>query len=422
MADAVVHKKNSIDRISSLPDDILLRIISFLSPNDTLRTRFLSTRFQKLWWSICFDCRDNLYLPDKFEKFIEKALSNHENLPWVQKFRLRCYHTTYTTAKIYKWIDSAVTASVSNLQELDIYVRRDRRGVKLPCSVFTCRKLRFLKLAGGVIVDEIPTGRVDFPCLKTLKLVSISILESISFVSAVLISSFCPVLEISHIEDCFLKNPLTSETLHLKYLEGLWVQGNCPNNLSKRDPTFRVLKHLELHDEDMFQIVKFKVRDGNPPVFQHLTHLKVKVDKEKRFSALPLLLQHSPNLTSLVLDKGSLERSPNSNCTEFSYFSQVFSHGHRRDIRNWEAPAATVFKCLSSNLETVQINEFYGSPEVKVVKYFLKNAKNLKKLVLCVERPLSDEIKASILDEPRASAQCEIEFWYPDKLMNNSKV
>ncbi|XVF70566.1 hypothetical protein PTKIN_Ptkin11bG0172200 [Pterospermum kingtungense] len=132
-------------------------------------------------------------------------------------------------------------------------------------------------------------------------------------------------------------------------------------------------------------------RDGNRPIFEHLTHLVVEVGPETRFLALGYLLKHSPNLTSLELKKASL--------------------GHvLPNIYKWSAPAATNFECFSCNLETVQIKQFYGSLEVEVVKYFLKNAKVLKKLVLYLEKPLSCELKARILDEPRASAQCEIEF------------
>lgn len=384
MADDVVG-----DRISSLPDDILLLIVCFLSPIDKIRFSFLSKRFQKLWRSVpVLDFVDYRYRRDQFVEFIEKTLGNHENLPSVREFRLRCYNFTYENSKISQWIDSVVTASASNLEKLDIYVRQIRH-VMLPVSVFSCQKLKFLRLGGhNIIVQDIPTP-LFLPCLKTLKLESISILSNDIIMLNKLLSTVSPVLEISLIKDCSLKDSLASETKQsLKYLKGSWVQGE-----SKEDPAFVVLKQLELWDEDMFEIVRFKY--GDKPVFENLTHLVVEVDQEKGFLALPHLLEHSPNLTSLELKKAS--------------FEPVF-RGYRRDINDWDAPDATVFKCLSCKLETVQINEFCGFQEVEVVKYFLMNAKVLKKLVLCVARALSDEIKASILDEPRASSQCEIEF------------
>ncbi|XVF70563.1 hypothetical protein PTKIN_Ptkin11bG0171900 [Pterospermum kingtungense] len=294
MADAVGDKKNAIDRISSLPDEILLHIFSFVLLDDTRQTRFLSKRFHKLWRLIpILDCRDNGYWPDQFKKFMKKALSNHEQLTRVQIFRFSCYHSRYGSTTVSQWIDSAVTASVSNLLELYLHVSQFHR-VKLPCSVFSCQKLKFLKLSGDIIVDEIPTGLL-FPCLKTLELEKISIVFEI--LMNYLLSTVCPVIEISLIRDCSLKISSKNETrLHFIYLRGSWVQGNCPNNLSKR-----VLKDLELQDSDMFQIVRFMGKDGNPPFFQDLTHLKVNIGRTGRFLTLPLLLQHSPKLTFLEL-------------------------------------------------------------------------------------------------------------------------
>lgn len=261
MANAVGDEEKTIDRISSLPDDILYHILTFLPSNYSIRTIFLSTRFQYLWWSIpVLDCRDYLYPSKFFEKFMEKALSNHEDLPRVlRKFCLRCYDTRYSKITISKWIDSA-TASVFNLEELDIFVRPIHH-VNLPSIFFSCRRLKTLKLGGRIIVDNIPTG-VLFPCLKTIKFLSISIVLDNPLNN--LLSAVCPVLENFHIEDCSLKILRKKKTeLELKYLRGSWIQGDCSNNLSSldsssitvtnsnRDPSFKVLKQLELRDTDV---------------------------------------------------------------------------------------------------------------------------------------------------------------------------
>ncbi|XVF70560.1 hypothetical protein PTKIN_Ptkin11bG0171600 [Pterospermum kingtungense] len=407
MAHAVGEKKKAIDRISSLPDDILLHIVSFLPLDDTLRIRFLSTRFGKLSRSIpnILICRDNrCKTPYQFTKFMEESLSNHDHLPRLKKFRISCCNFTYRNATISNWIDSAVIASVSNLQELDI---RACHRVKLPPSVFSCEKLRFLRL-DYIKVNEIPTG-LFFPCLKTLKLESIIIVSEYTLKN--LLSIVCPVIEISIIKNCTLKISSKNEKLlFFGYLRGTWVQGDCPNNLSKR-----VLKELELQDGDVSplsvyfsdMLILFPVGStasyGNPPFFQNLTHLKVNVDvlevgRTNCFSALLLLLQHSPKLTSLELERASLQHP---HCDALYRY---------RQIKQWDTPATTVFQCLLCNLETVHIIDYYHFQAVEVVKYFLKNAKVLKKLVLSVGSPLRDEIKASILDEPRASAQCEIEI------------
>ncbi|XVF03937.1 hypothetical protein REPUB_Repub05bG0036500 [Reevesia pubescens] len=338
---------------------------------------------------------------------MDHALTKHEEyLPNVQKFRLKCYDYRYSKSTICKWIDSA-TASLVNLEELNIYLHPQyatkNYRVSLSRIVFSYKKLKDLRLAGGIIVDNIPTN-VFFPCLKTLKLTSISIVSDNPLNKK--LSVVCPVLETFHIEDCsleILREGYTKKELCLKYLTGSLIQDDCTNNLACLDlasinvtksngyPTFKILKQLELCDTDMFQILELIGGCNKQPVFQHLTHLVVKVNQKHYFSALPALLEHSPNLTSLVLKK-----------------AKFYPYGYEGKYR-WDAPL-TVSKCLLCNLETIQINEFNGFQEVKVVKYFLKNALVLKKLVLCVARDVRTTIKTSILDEPRASGQCEVEF------------
>lgn len=99
---------------------------------------------------------------------------------------------------------------------------------------------------------------------------------------------------------------------------------------------------------------------------------------------------------------------PTINLNSYQVFPERYKYN--KGINQWGEPADTFYECLAYNLETVQIKRYYGFQEVFVVRYFLENALVLKKLILFVERSSSDEIKASILDEPRASAQCVIEF------------
>ncbi|XVE80337.1 hypothetical protein DITRI_Ditri14bG0131800 [Diplodiscus trichospermus] len=322
-------------------------------------------------------------------------MSNHEVFPRVRKFFLRCYISTYSQTTISKWINST-TASASNLEELYLYVHRNS-NVNLPSAFFSCQRLKKLRLAGGIIVD-IPTDLV-FPCLQTIKFISISIVADNPLDK--LFSAACPKLEILHIENCSIKifSWRHKTKLYLKFFKASWIQGGSWNNIFSLDSSSnnaKVLKQLELLDTDTFEIVKFRGRHGNRPVFEHLTHVVVKVG-HKYCVALPVLLQHSPNLTCLVLER---HKASEDFLEQISSVYWGFPFGYGEDI----------YKCLVCSLETVQIKEFNGIQEMEVVKYFLKNALVLKKLVLCVASALNDEIKASILDQPRASDQCEIEF------------
>ncbi|XVE50305.1 hypothetical protein DITRI_Ditri01bG0151300 [Diplodiscus trichospermus] len=380
--------EKTMDRISSLPDEILCHILSFVPSIDSIQTSILSKRFRYLWRSVpVLDFMDIICPKDKLEKLVDNALSSHEDLSTVRKFFLRCYISKYSQTTISKWINSA-TACASNLEELDLYVRQ-KPNVYLPSAFFSCQRLKSLGLAGDIIIHNIPPD-LFFPSLKTIKFMSISIVDDNPLDK--LFSAACPKLEILHLVD-FSMNifPGRDKTkLYLNFFKAYWTQGGCQNNMLSPDSAsinVKFLKQLELFHTDMFEIVKFRGRHGTRPVFEHLTHLVVGVGR-KYFFALPILLEHSPNLTFLVL-----ERSGPS-----EYFSELSSSVYEEYSHRWDAPP-TVFKCLVCNLETVEIKEFNGIREMEVVKYFLNNALVLRKLDdECVQRLLSRCLVIEVLD------------------------
>ncbi|OMP04458.1 hypothetical protein COLO4_09618 [Corchorus olitorius] len=409
------------DRLSNLPDDVLLRILSLLpSSHDSIRTSCLSSRFRHLWKSVpILDCRDNLCRANTFEAFMNNVLHNHELRVW--KFRLQVYDYTCIPNSVYNWIHRFTEASSLNLEELHIHVPlyvRDRH-VNLPGAVFSCPRLKNLRLIGGLRIDNIPSD-VGFPCLKTLKLISVSLVGNPNL-NNLLSSAVCPMLETFHIENCSIEviEQIGDNNIHktfvIKYIRGTMgeISDYCSSNqlstvdsAPNMDPTFMFLKmikkvkQLEISYADMSQFVELISKEYNQPVFKNLRHLVV---KDCRYvDTLSLLLKHSPNLTSLVLEEFEL-------------------------MTDDEPEAAASFtKCLLWNLETIQIiikNSYMTTNEVEVVKQFLKNALVLKKLVLCVQRGSTDhEMKTSILSQPRASTQCDIEFHSNKSLIDGQGI
>ncbi|OMO80593.1 F-box/LRR-repeat protein [Corchorus capsularis] len=331
------------------------------------------------------------------------VLLNHEVR--VRKFRLTVYDYTCNPNSVSNWIHRWTEASSLNLEELHIDVPSyvSDRYVNLPGTVFSCRRLKSLRLSGGLRIDNIPSDAV-FPCLKTLKLLSVSFVGNPNL-NNLLSSAVCPMLETFHIQNCSIEQFISDHDIYrtmcvIKYIRGTMGESACcsSNQLStvdsapNMDPTFMFVKminkveQLEISYANMSQFIS---EEYNQPVFKNLRHLVVKDCRYIDTPALSLLLKHSPNLTSLVLE-------------EFDWWT------------DHEPEAASFTKCLLRNLETIQIsikNSYMKTDEVEVVKQFLKNALVLKKLVLlCDERGLRDGMKASILSEPRASTQCDIEF------------
>ncbi|XP_022737318.1 putative F-box/FBD/LRR-repeat protein At5g52460 [Durio zibethinus] len=143
--------------------------------------------------------------------------------------------------------------------------------------------------------------------------------------------SGCPWFEIFHIEDCLLKSsrrrPTREVAIKKLYLEyqltlkprGCRIQGDsyCANRvLSLASASIDVIKYYNLYTSDtnltfhLLKAISIMVKQlenesyDYPPILQNLTHLVVKVNDHKYASkALHFLLEHSPNLISLVLGK-----------------------------------------------------------------------------------------------------------------------
>ncbi|OMP04457.1 hypothetical protein COLO4_09617 [Corchorus olitorius] len=352
------------DRLSSLGDDILIRILSLLpSSHDSIRTSCLSSRFRHLWKSVpILDCRDNLCRANTFENFMNNALLHHELRIW--KFRLRVYDRTYYIRNsISSWIQRSAIASSVHLEDFDVHLPYDigtYRYVNLPSAIFSCRRLKILRLSGGVRIDDIPCG-VVFPCLKTLELVTVSFVRNPNL-NNLLPSAVCPMLETFHLENCSIGviEEIGDDYIYynivflIKYIRGTMgeISDYCSSNqlstvnsAPNMDPTFMFLKkveQLEICPADDF--LEFIGEKYNQPVFNNLTNLVIRKcgDFHPAF-----FMKHSPNLTSLIVE----------------------------------------------------------DDDVRIVEQFLKNALVLKKLVLRVQEGLTDRMKADILREPRASSQ-----------------
>lgn len=88
---AIVHAIDDVDRISQLPNDLLLKILSELSTEEVIRTSILSKRWRDAWKKIStifFDMRNvitinGIVLPkllDRAAKLITEVRYNFINI------------------------------------------------------------------------------------------------------------------------------------------------------------------------------------------------------------------------------------------------------------------------------------------------------------------------------------------------------
>ncbi|CAI0466898.1 unnamed protein product, partial [Linum tenue] len=204
------------DRLSSLPDEILSHILSFLQTKYAVGTAVLSRRWKDLWTRVSnLDLDDSLvyrHLPPNnngasteqisevrgrralvFSRFVDRVLSRHKNLDSVNRFRLQVMSDLRLKMEL---------GYGSLLEEIDIKIQgkygRISRESQLPESVFSLKNLKILKV-GGILVAN-TEGSVVLPNLKILQLVRVPTKDSESLSRLI---SDCPVLETVHLELCY---------------------------------------------------------------------------------------------------------------------------------------------------------------------------------------------------------------------------
>jgi hypothetical protein len=218
-----------VDRISSLQDEILCHILSFVTTKEAVATSVLSKRWTHLWISVpnidFTNIRvDSIISNYKFNESVYSVLASRDTAGSnVDRFHLYIVysdpHLAYDCGfpNIVRWINHVVQRKLKHLRlhldEGKYDDDSDDDGVvplaKLPISIFTCKTLVSLDLyrfcVEGFDFSSIGFG---FPSLKTLNLEYIEFFKDRDFV---LLLSGCPNLEDLKLVDVFFaidKDPL----------------------------------------------------------------------------------------------------------------------------------------------------------------------------------------------------------------------
>ncbi|ESQ42800.1 hypothetical protein EUTSA_v10015273mg [Eutrema salsugineum] len=374
-----------MDRISQLPDELLLQILSFLpSTKQVVATKVLSKRWQFLW------------------KMVPKLA------PVIQALHFKLSQAC-SSGDIRVWIRDADKRCVLELIiDIDICSfpggRRSTR-VSLPRS---CRMLVTLKLSNAVLVDDVSSS-ISFPSLKKLSLISIKF-ASCNFVDKLL--SSCPVLEDLVIHDQFqddfiavwrvkvpsLKSLFVHKSEYIKYLRWFCIDTpslECLHILEKAildvshhnslDP-IKSVKHLELCSSKIS-------KDACPVVFLRLEKLRVCTCGTQWMYLLMHVLGASPNLRALKLERRGSQHATAPELSEPS----------------------SVPRCLLTSLETFEWVQYEGAKEEKeVAAFILRNANCLKKATIISPQHTHRDKKFEMVKElaswPRGSRTCQLVF------------
>ncbi|KMT18267.1 hypothetical protein BVRB_2g024320 [Beta vulgaris subsp. vulgaris] len=449
----------SVDMLSSLPDELLIRILSLLPTKDVAAICSLSRRLMPVFpWITTLDlddspivhCLKHPYAIQRFPNFVafvDTVLGVHQS-SYLTRFRLGlasdfsagylpgccggqkdCFpDLNFTLVKA--WICFPIARY--GLRELDLHIHlRQSDDCQLPTEIFTCETLEVLKIDVNLGLDQVSTmPSFNLPNLKKLHL-SASLFPDDGLVSR-LVSS-CPLLEdltakgwwkdgqstiISspslrrlaltiERDTCELDNPdfvliQTPNLEHLDYADNLALHYSVPSMQSL---------HLYLHGSCMKDLDFVEVKD-QLPLFPNLKNLSLDIDVDSVLDrSLLAFLNSSPVLETLVFPRGlgsvSIEGCDDDDRNRFE-LNQEFCRS-----------AQAIPSCCKSHLKRIEIKIFYGlRQEVDLIEFMLRHALFLEELVIrgdsvwlpkSISRVDKKSAESTLKMLPRASANCSIQ-------------
>ncbi|ESQ47114.1 hypothetical protein EUTSA_v10028348mg [Eutrema salsugineum] len=178
------------DRISLLPDDLLVHILMFVPTKDVVATMILSKRWRTIWtvvprlefediWGSTNGKHESIWW------FLDKSLQLHK-APLLESLCIRLGQKCPTDVDVTKWVASAVDRYVRKLR---FDLRWSAKPTSMPNSLYTCKTLNELKLSNKILLDVPPS--VCLPSVTKLYLCDVVYKDEVSFVR--LLSS-CPIL------------------------------------------------------------------------------------------------------------------------------------------------------------------------------------------------------------------------------------
>ncbi|KAJ3684188.1 hypothetical protein LUZ61_013352 [Rhynchospora tenuis] len=205
--------EETTDWISSLSDDVLTTILSFVTTKEAVQTSILSKRWINTWASVpVLKFEYDNYLVDgdtgedlKFEQFVDGVLQNRT--AHLDTVMYDCYFDGTFWEPSTEWLDRVVLLKP---RVISVKVKTEK-CLEWPDSVFSCATLESLKLFLMHPTDFhfVTPESIALPCLKTLELSGSQLGDN--FMQQLF--SGCPALESLTLDWCCNFSDISSNVL-----------------------------------------------------------------------------------------------------------------------------------------------------------------------------------------------------------------
>lgn len=410
------HKASrySEDGISSLPDDILVSILSRLSLKEAGLTSCLSRRWRHLWTGITgldFDADEELNKiaaepklksseRSKYINWVNRVVRNYRGLT-LEAFRICFDLEKGSKTAIDNWVKFAMAKMVQKL-ELDLLengetLRQPLRNYTFPYKLLTESKWSSLKRLYGNLPSNLFFTSVGFKALKVLSLKCVNVNdEALQY-----FLSNCPVLQCLSIHGSgdLESIRVMGASLKLKYLEIIFCLGVktieiCDTNLV----SFSYLGgNINLCIDNVPMLDEISIGEGysglENDVFKQLSSCLYQLEiltldiyrpeENIKMFAFPEL----PNLKQLILKIGAWDDDP---LLQFTSLVRACPNLSRFVLQLiWMSPSKRrrkirrAAKCPHQHLKLVEIVGYYGrTSDDEIAMYFIENAVALQKIVI----------------------------------------
>ncbi|AEE77242.1 F-box/RNI-like superfamily protein [Arabidopsis thaliana] len=177
------------DRISDLPEALLLQILSMLPVKDVVTTSVLSKPWRSLWKlvpTLKFDYENNQSEDETYSEIVCRLLLSNK-APFLESLHLGFRFGECRSVEVGMWIGIAYARHV---RDLVLHVESVKGSFIFPTGLYNCETLESLTLRSWVLVD-VPSPA----CLKSLRTLRLENVDYKYDDSVYNLLSGCPNLE-----------------------------------------------------------------------------------------------------------------------------------------------------------------------------------------------------------------------------------